>query len=139
MTNYVVDSSVALKWYLPEAHSDAAQNLLRPGALLHAPDCLWVEAAAVLARRVRRGLLAAADCAGLLAALQRQGIAVWPTVPLLHQAIALSASLRVSLQDAIYLAVARQSRSVLVTADRKLIAALLGTRESSRIRWVEDL
>ena len=139
MTNYVVDSSVALKWYLPEAHSQSAEKLLRPGVSLHAPDYLWVEAAAVLTRRVRRKLISPSDCAYVFAALQRQNITIWPTIPPLHHAMSLGTSLEISLYDAIYLAVAIEAKGILVTADPKLIQSLARRHESHRIQWIDEL
>jgi predicted nucleic acid-binding protein len=37
MSLYVVDSSVAIKWYVPEVHDAEAQRLRAGGAILHAP------------------------------------------------------------------------------------------------------
>ena len=43
MTEFVVDASVALKWFVPEVDSDLAEQLLVSGAKLHAPRFLAVE------------------------------------------------------------------------------------------------
>jgi predicted nucleic acid-binding protein len=48
LTGFVVDASVALKWFLPEVHSDAAARLLREGYRLHAPDLIRAEFGNVL-------------------------------------------------------------------------------------------
>lgn len=38
--NYVVDASVAVKWYVTEDDADAAERLLDPVNVLRAPDAL---------------------------------------------------------------------------------------------------
>jgi hypothetical protein len=37
MTAYVVDASVAVKWYVPEFHSVESSTLLESANALHAP------------------------------------------------------------------------------------------------------
>lgn len=37
MSVFVVDASVALKWYVPEVHSEDALRLLRRGDEFHVP------------------------------------------------------------------------------------------------------
>ena len=49
----VVDSSVAVKWYLEEEGSDRAESLLRRNARLLAPDLLLPELGNVLWKRRR--------------------------------------------------------------------------------------
>ena len=54
MSLFVVDASVAIKWFLPEIHSDAALPLLAHKHLLHAPDLIFSEFGNVLWKRVRK-------------------------------------------------------------------------------------
>ena len=44
MKAFVVDSSVVIKWFLPEVGSTTAIRLQTIGVLMHAPDFLDVEA-----------------------------------------------------------------------------------------------
>ena len=37
LSRFVVDASVAIKWFVPEIHADAARRLLREGMTLLAP------------------------------------------------------------------------------------------------------
>ncbi len=50
---YVIDTSVAVKWYIPESFSIEAKRYLGKGIDRHAPDYLPVEAASVVLKRVR--------------------------------------------------------------------------------------
>ena len=54
MTTYVVDASVAVKWYLPEIHSPQAANLLNPDNILWAPELIFAELGNVCWKRVQR-------------------------------------------------------------------------------------
>lgn len=55
----VVDASVAIKWFVPEVHAEAARRLLREGMILLAPDLIWAEVANALWRKWREKELAA--------------------------------------------------------------------------------
>ena len=50
---YVIDTSVAVKWYIPEARSAEARAYIGEGVDRHAPDYLLAEAASVVLKRVR--------------------------------------------------------------------------------------
>lgn len=43
MKKFVVDASVAIKWFVPEIHSDAAARLLDPEIYISAPDLIAPE------------------------------------------------------------------------------------------------
>ena len=62
----VVDASVAIKWFVPEIHAQAARRLLREGVALLAPDLIWAEVANALWRQWRNKELAAEDVEGIL-------------------------------------------------------------------------
>ena len=55
MSRLVVDASVAVKWFLPEAQSDAARALLGSGHDLIAPELVYAELGIALVKRVRKG------------------------------------------------------------------------------------
>jgi predicted nucleic acid-binding protein len=55
VSRFVVDASVALKWYLPEVHRLHAQRLRDPRHDLVAPELFPLEVANTLLKKVRRG------------------------------------------------------------------------------------
>ncbi len=57
MSRYVVDASVAIKWFLPETHSEAALRLQHSNHRLHAPAFVMLELGNVLTKKIRRGEL----------------------------------------------------------------------------------
>ena len=57
----VVDASVVIKWFVPEAGSDAASRLLASEDRLEAPDLLFAEIANAIWKKVQRGQLTRAE------------------------------------------------------------------------------
>ena len=55
MISYVVDASVAVKWYIPEVYSNEAEKLLDSEHLLHAPELILPEFGNIIWKKVRRG------------------------------------------------------------------------------------
>ncbi|MDR4494198.1 MAG: type II toxin-antitoxin system VapC family toxin [Nitrospirales bacterium] len=50
MTGYVIDASVAIKWFIPEIHSDAARHVSPIQAPLHVPDFIRLKVAVELGK-----------------------------------------------------------------------------------------
>lgn len=118
----VVDASVAAKWYLPEAGSEAAIELMCGPDLLCAPELIRLEVLAALTRRVRLGEASAdetgARCRDWLRHLGAGAVSLVPEHEILDDAIALSLEIRHNVQDCLYLAIARRLDASLITADR---------------------
>ncbi len=68
MTSYVLDASVVIKWFVPEAHSESALKLREVDGQFHAPAFLTLEIGNVLAKKCRRNELTVADVEGVLLA-----------------------------------------------------------------------
>ena len=54
MSHYVVDASVAVKWFVPEVHSDPALRLRDQTHTLHVPAFFTLEFANALCKKRRR-------------------------------------------------------------------------------------
>ena len=55
MTAFVIDASVAFKWFVPETDSGKAINLIRADTELMAPGIIWTELANAVWKNVRLG------------------------------------------------------------------------------------
>ncbi|MBE9167707.1 type II toxin-antitoxin system VapC family toxin [Pleurocapsales cyanobacterium LEGE 06147] len=55
MSKFVVDANVAIKWILPEIHSEAALRLRKNNYELIIPDFFFPEIGNIFWKRVRRG------------------------------------------------------------------------------------
>jgi predicted nucleic acid-binding protein len=140
VSRFVVDASVAVKWYLPEPHDDCAARLRHEGTDLGAPDLLYAEIANALWKRVRRGELTAAAAGRIVEAVSRLPIEVYPCRMLSGAALQIARSTGLTVYDCLYLATALLTGGVLATADRRLYEA---ARRKAPLRgnvlWVEDI
>jgi predicted nucleic acid-binding protein len=117
----IVDASVAAKWYLPEAGSDAALDLMGGPSRLYAPDLIRLEVLAAITRRVRKGEATVAEtekrCQDWRRHLHAGAVSLIPEQELLDGAVRLAMAIRHTLQDCLYLAAARRLDAALITAD----------------------
>src|SRR5215471_3526972 len=116
---YVLDSSVALKWVLPEADSAKALRLrdeYKNGIHeLLAPDIFLPEIANGLASAERQGRIKTGESAIFLHDVVRAAPALYPAAPLLLRAMAVAIVTRRAVYDCVYLALAEAESCELVT------------------------
>ena len=117
----VVDASVAAKFYFHEDGSDRARTLLTSGALVAAPDLLFLEMASLAATRVRRGLESAERGRDAVVSVTDLIDHVAASSDLRVQAFALASEDGFSAYDGAYLALAERLTAPIVTADKKLV------------------
>ena len=123
MKHLVVDASVAAKWVLREADSEAARRIVEQARLM-APDLLWAELGSLLRRRQRKGELTAAQSRELLLTLCAFPIRTHRMFPLLPLALEIAMAIGHSVYDCVYLALADEENCPMVTADRRLRKAV---------------
>jgi predicted nucleic acid-binding protein len=125
---YVLDSSVAIKWVLPESDSPRALQLQLDFASgthdLIAPDVFAVECAHSLTRAERRRLITPQEGAARLRVILSSLPALSPSLPLLYRAYDISSAHRIGVYDCLYVALAEREGSQLVTADDRLVRVL---------------
>jgi len=139
MSVYVVDASVAAKWFFEEAQAAAALRLRDARHQRHAPDLLLAEVDNVVCKRVRRKEITAAEGRKVRAALRRVPIQTHPSGALLDSAYELAVRTNCSIYDCLYVAVAMRIEGRMVTADRRLYDALAPGPFARYVAWVEDL
>ncbi len=134
---FVLDCSILAKALVPESRSDEARAVLGLGRCLMAPDLLPIELANVLWKKVQRGVLTAEEARGA-----HQGIAalapirILPSAPYHPRALDLALEFGRSFYGALYLAVAETENALFVTADEKLVNALVATPLGGRVHWL---
>jgi predicted nucleic acid-binding protein len=135
----VIDSTVAIKWYVPEDLQAEARRFLDPAFDRHAVDFLPAEGGSAILKKVRRRELTYDEGRRVLAALEQAPVVLHPAGPLLDPAFAIAAMVGSSLYDALFLALAVQLDGRLVTADRAFYdkVRLEGTY-ADRVHWVAD-
>jgi predicted nucleic acid-binding protein len=125
---YVVDSSVAFKWCVPEVDTAKAVRLrddFRAGVHeLLAPDVFPVELAHALTRTERQGRLTVGESVRLLTDVLKALPDQFPSLSLLPRACQVSSATRIGIYDCLYVALAEHEGCELVTADDRLVKNL---------------
>jgi predicted nucleic acid-binding protein len=131
VTSVVVDASVAVKWCLPSVREELvaeAEELLessrRDQVRFLVPDLFWVEVANALWKAVRRNEISPNNAAAAMSFLRDLDVATLPSIDTVPQALDLAISHGRTVYDSLYVALAVQSKSSLITADERLANAL---------------
>ncbi len=139
MTALVVDASVAVKWFLPEIHSQAAERVLICGEKLSAPDPIWAEVGNALYKRVIRKEITLEEASAILKDFLRFPLLTYASKSLLDAAWAFAGRFSLSVYDSLYLALAAGLNCSLVTADKKFYDAMQKKSLGPKLVWVEDV
>ncbi len=133
----IVDASVLIKLFLADRDSDQAEALVQRHTLIAAPDIANFEIAQAITKRLRNREISEELGRKKLAEWERFSshgfVKLAPTQPLIPGAIELSISLNYSLIDCIYLALANERKSLLVTADPRFVEAVGDTINNIRL------
>lgn len=127
---YVLDSCVAVKWGLREADSDKADALRENFRLaVHefiTPDVFTVEVCHALTRAERQGRLVVGQARELFLDLLMTAPQFFTFQPLMLRAIDIASSMRISVYDCLYVALAEREQCEFITADDRLVKNLQG-------------
>lgn len=121
MAFVVVDSSVVIKWLVPEPHSADAHRLLndyQAGTLtLLAPDLLHAEIGNIIWKKHRFQGMSAADAQLILDSFRALTFSLTSASVLLAEAYAIGVKHHCTVYDALYVALSVREQCRLVTAD----------------------
>jgi predicted nucleic acid-binding protein len=131
VTSVVVDASVAVKWCLPSLREELvaeAEELLagsrREELRFLVPDLFWVELGNALWKAVRRGEISHDNAAQAMSFVSDLDITTMPSIDLVSEALSLAVTYGRTVYDSLYVVLATQSKSDLITADERLANAL---------------
>ena len=139
MSVYVIDASVAAKWFIEEEHSDAAISVLKEGNQLHAPDFLMLEMDSIVCKWIRRSVITEPEGSDLRDAFRRYPVQSHPFLSLLDPAFSIACLSSGSIYDCLYVALAVLLDGKMVTADRRLHDRLAGGVFEKNMLWIEDI
>jgi predicted nucleic acid-binding protein len=122
----VLDASVILKWFLKEQDSSKAVNLKRKiinGELIAiAPDLILYELANAL--RYKKGYKPELVSEAINAIIDLDMEIIVPTESLIKESAVISFEKDISIYDAIYVALAKETGYNFITADKKLYQSI---------------
>jgi len=128
MDRLVLDSSVVIKWFVPEVDSDLASRLLERyqegGLSLLVPDLLFVEIGNIVWKKCRIQQLEPEDGDAVMEAFQTLELEVTSTAELLEEAYRLATKHQRTVYDSAYIALSLREQVTFVTADRRLANAV---------------
>ena len=116
---FVIDCSVAVKWVVDEAGSEAAAQLL-PHELF-APDFVYLECANALWKLNQRKEAHAEQGAFKLLAIRQVNLQTFPLADLVARALDIGCLLQHPVNDCLYIAAAETCLARVVTADDRLL------------------
>ena len=128
MSEFVVDASVAVCWFVREAATEKANRLIASSGDLVAPSLMLLEFANTLWKKARRGEIGGDVVDAGLREIRRFVPQIFDDAALAAPALALARELDHPVYDCVYLALARQRNAPLITLDERLTTRLAGTR-----------
>jgi len=138
MPNLVVDSGVAIKWFIPEPYSTQAHQLLndyQSGSLSFiAPDLINAEFGNIVWKKQTFQGLEAGDAQTVMDEFRKITFTLTPTGILLEEAYRLAVTHRRSVYDMLYLALSIRESCKFVTADERMVNAIGSL--FSNIGWI---
>ncbi len=139
----VIDASVLIKFYVPEIFFDRAEELfdkVEDGEiLLIAPDLIYPETGNILWKKHRSKELILSEVNEILEGILSIPIRIEPSKPLLQLAVELGLDYKITVYDALYMAIAQIYGSKLITADKKLTGLLKNTPLESHVAWLGNM
>ena len=125
---YVIDSSVAVKWAIPEIDTSKAlqlrEDLRNAVHELLAPDAFAIEVAHALTRAERQRRIMVGQSKVFLTDILQTAPQLRPSFPLLGRACDISSKMRIGIYDCLYVTLAEQEGCEFITADDKLVKNL---------------
>ena len=134
----VIDASVIAAAFFQEQFAQAAAALLASDRPLQAPDLVISEVANVIWKRHRRNEIDNTEAAELLADFRSLPLRVTSSNELIESALELALRTGRTVYDCLYLALAVRTKSIMATADKRLVDALLGTPLEKHTVWLGD-
>ncbi|HEX4415131.1 MAG TPA: type II toxin-antitoxin system VapC family toxin [Lacipirellulaceae bacterium] len=136
MSGFVIDASVLIKLYINESGTSEAERAVKAADPILAPDLLLPETANVLWKYVRRGELSAGDANEILGDILQLPIRLTASHDLIEPALRIAVETSRSVYDSLYIALALQTDTILLTSDERLANAIAATRFALHLRLI---
>ena len=134
---FVIDASVAVKWFVDERSREKARELLRNSIVRSAPDIVFSEVANALRKKIVAREISFEQASFALDELPSCLPNIVPTPSILHDAFSLSVQLGHPVADCLYLACAQYVGGHLVSDDEKFVRKCQEHLSSSVVRLME--
>jgi len=139
MSAYVLDASVAAKWFVDEEYSANAHKVAGSGDELHVPNFFFLEMDNVICKWLRRGKVSEAEGEAARVSLAGASIEGYSTENLRDSAFSIAVQTGCTVYDCLYVSLAMFLNAPVVTADRRLYESLAKGPFAQHIVWVGDI
>lgn len=136
--SFVVDASVAIKWFVRETLHEPALDVLEARARIHAPDLIIAEVTNTAWKKSVRNEIPRIQAEAIAAAIRGYVQHLQASEALIERALAIAFTLNHAVYDCLYIAGAERIGSFLVTADQRLLNKTAGTAFETRIVHLEN-
>ena len=141
MAVYVVDASVVIQYAIEQSYTAAARTLIgrmyEGEVRLLLPEFCLLECTNVLWKEVRFQGMPPSQARATIAELLALNFQILPTKHLLPQALQIGLSCQLAIYDSLYIALALEQNSQLITVDRRQKAAAVSNGVS--LKPITDL
>lgn len=138
MSDFIVDASVAVKWFASEVDSLVADELSASNPRLFAPRLILTEVANTLGRKAIAGLMSAAEACAYVRSLPQYFDGLLAVDAMIEPPLENACYNRHPIYDFIYLEAARGLNAQLVTADRRFVAKIDSTDFARHVTLLSD-
>ena len=128
----IIDTNVALGWFLPEQQSEAKDRLLVRDDLA-APELIDIEFAGILTKRTRQMRISTPEAEAIWHEWSAMPVRKVACDSLLDRAFDLSLHLRAGFADCIFLALAIAKDDVLASGDHRFVRAVRSDRTLAHV------
>jgi len=139
MNRCVIDASVVAASLLQEELEEYSSALLASRRVQMAPAIIFAEIGNVLWKRFRRQEINEVEAGTLLAEFFRLPLRITPSEKLIESALQIAMQYDRTAYDSLYVALAVETESTMVTADKRLVNALAGSPLEKYVQWLGDL
>jgi len=140
MGKIVVDSSVVIKWFVPEPLSAESRRVLdgyQSGSfMLIAPDLLAAEIGNIVWKKYRFQGLAKADAEQIITSFREVDIEFTPAAELLSEALRIAMIHERTVYDSLYIALSERENCDYITADKRLVNEM--SKSFPKTVWVAN-
>ena len=140
MENVVMDSSVAIKWFVTEPYSTESRKILdgyKAGDInLLAPDLINAEVGNIIWKKHHVQDLSAEDAQEIIETFQSVTIEFTPSAVLMDEAYRLAIAHERTVYDMMYVALSKREKCRFVTADERLVNAI--GEHFSDVVWIAN-
>ena len=137
--SFIVDASIAIKWLIDEPLRAEARRLLQLHGPFYAPDLFFAEVANVGWKMVMRDEIDSDQAVAMILEVGHSLSRVFSSSLLHERALAIALALKHPVYDCLYLACAELADTVLVTADKRLCAAVAGGPYAHLVRHLSEV